>query len=380
MPGGNLLLIEADAVLALAPELRATTQVADLARLRAKIADMLREFEIRARARGINAARLLKASVVLHALIDDVVSSMPWGSDAGWQPLGTSLPGKSARGATDSPAHRLVRVARDTSADRELQQLICVALALGFDARARGTIAAGAELAQIRSQFAQARTDRSGAGRYLSPQWQAAVGPGSALASWLPLWVMGLVIAALLAVLYFSLALSLGAKSDRVYAQIAALRPPATATPQALPASQARLAELLSPQIAAQRLAVRDEIDRSLVELPEQILFEAGTAKLQAASAELLRPVAAALQRAPGRVLIVGHTDGKATRSARYPSDWDLSVERARAVQDALRGLGVAADRLHYDGRADTEPRPVARATTANIGNGRIEIMLLAGR
>jgi len=93
-----------------------------------------------------------------------------------------------------------------------------------------------------------------------------------------------------------------------------------------------------------------------------------------------LRPVAAALQRAPGRVLVVGHTDGKATRSARYPSDWDLSVDRARAVQDALRGLGVAADRLHYDGRADTEPRPAPQATAANIGNGRIEIMLLAGR
>jgi type VI secretion system protein ImpK len=191
---------------------------------------------------------------------------------------------------------------------------------------------------------------------------------------------MGLVIAALLAVLYFSLALSLGVKSDRVYAQIAALRPPATAPPQALPASQARLAELLSSQIAAQRLAVRDEIDRSLVELPEQTLFETGTAKLQAASAELLRPVAAALQRAPGRVLVVGHTDAGATRSARYPSDWDLSVDRARAVQDALRGLGVAADRLHHDGRADTEPRPSAQATAANIGNGRIEIMLLAGR
>jgi type VI secretion system protein ImpK len=379
--GSNPLLIEADAVLALAPQLRATTQMADLPRLRAKVAEMVREFEIRARVRGVSAARLDKARVVLCALIDDAVSSMPWGGDADWQPLGAAAAVEAGRGAPDGPALRLLRVARESSGDRELQELICVALALGFDARARGPVAAGEELAQIRAQLAaQVRHDGTSRRSDLSPQWQAAVGQGSALASWLPLWVVALVLAALLAVLYFSLVLALGAKSDKVYAQISALRPPAAATSQALPAPQARLAGPLSAEIAARRLAVRDEIDRSVVVVPDHDLFEPGTAKLQPASAQSLRPVAAALQSAPGRVLVVGHTDGKTARSARYPSDWDLSVDRARAVQDALRGLGVEAGRLRYDGRADTEPLPASDPMRAAGGNGRIEIDLLAGR
>jgi len=377
----NPLLVEADPVLALAPQLRATTQVADLPRLRARVAEMLREFEIRARVRAVSAARLDKAQVVLCALIDDVVGSMPWGGDAGWQPLGAAPAVEGRPGTPDGPALRLLRVARESSADRELQELICVALALGFDPRARGPVAGGEELAQIRAQLAtQEGRDRAGRRPDLSPQWQASVGQGGALASWLPLWVMGLVLAALLAVLYFSLVLSLGAKSDKVYAQIAALRPAPGAASQALPAPQARLAAPLSAEIAARRLAVRDEIDRSVVVLPDHDLFEAGSAKLQAASLQSLRPVAAALQRTPGRVLVVGHTDGKTTRSARYPSDWDLSVDRARTVQEALRGLGVEAARLRYDGRADTEPLAASDAMRAAGGNGRIEIELLAGR
>jgi type VI secretion system protein ImpK len=379
--GSNVLLLEADAVLALAPQLRATTQVADLPRLRAKVAELLREFEIRAQVRGVNAARLDKAQVVLRALIDDVVSSMPWGGDASWQPLGASPPAEARQGSADSPVLRLLRMARDTSADRDLQELICVALALGFDARARGQSAGGEELAQIRSQLAtRVRHDGPPRAIDLSPQWRAAVGQGNALASWLPLWVMALVLAALLAVLYFSLVLSLGVKSDRVYAQIAALRPPAAAAPPAPAASQARLGGPLSAQIAAQRLAVRDEIDRSVVVLPDRNLFEPGTAELQPASAESLRPIAVALQGSPGRVFVVGHTDGKTARSARYPSDWDLSVDRARSVQQALRGLGIEAARLRYDGRADTEPLPVSDAMRAVSGNGRIEIELQAGR
>jgi len=380
MRAGNPLLIEADPVLALAPQLRATTSVTDLPQLHAKIAELLRDFEIRAGVRRVEGARLDKAQAVLCALIDDVVSSMPWGTDPSWQPLGASLAAKGRPGSTGNPVQRLVDVAREASSDRDLQELICVALALGFEGRGRGT--AGEELSKIRMQLAaQTRPDGSSpAEAALSPQWQAAVGRGSALASWLPLWVMGLVITALLAVLYFSLVLSLGAKSDRVYAQIAALRPPAAAAPQLLPATQARLAGLLSPEIAAQRLAVRDEIDRSVIVLPEVNLFEPGTAQLGRTSVEFLRPVAAALERAPGRVQIIGHTDGKAARSARYPSDWDLSVDRARAVHQVLRRLGVEAARLSYDGRADTDPLPAADAARAISGNGRIEIVLLAGR
>jgi type VI secretion system protein ImpK len=215
----------------------------------------------------------------------------------------------------------------------------------------------------------------------LSVRWQPAVGRASAFGTWLPLWVGTFVVAALLAVLYFSLMLGLALQSDRVFAQIAALRLPAPVKANAspAPAPQPRLLPLLSTA-ASPGLQVRDEIDRSIITLSDEALFEAATANLLRAGADSLRPLAAALQGTAGQVLILGHTDSRSERSARFPSNWELSVERARAVRDALLLFGVPPTRIRYDGRADSEPLTSAGANQAPVHSGRIEIVLLAGR
>ena len=370
------LLWEADAVLALVPQLRATGFVTDLARLRERMAAMLLDFQARARSGGIEVSRVTRATEVLAALIDQVVTSMPWGADAGWQSLGTpsALPGGRR------PAQRLLELARASPSDAGISELIGVALALGFDGRSRGMD--GPLIDQVRAQVARpgpAHGEES-IERGLSPDWQSFVERGNALTSWLPLWVSSLVIASLLAVLFFVLELSLGAKSDRLYARMAALNGPPAVTTRPLPAPQSRLAGALSGQAASSILSVRDEIDRSVIVVPDGQLFAAGDATLRPTGTDLLRPIAAALQRTLGRIQIIGHTDGTAARSVRYPSDWELSVDRARAVQEAFRGLGIAPSRLGHDGRASIEPLRADGGTATVGGDGRIEIVLLAGR
>jgi type VI secretion system protein ImpK len=132
--------------------------------------------------------------------------------------------------------------------------------------------------------------------------------------------------------------------------------------------------------VAAQSMVVRDEIDRSVIVVPENRLFSPGESALIANSDELLRPIAAGLKQTPGRVRIIGHTDSKLARSARFSSDWDLSVERARAVQAALQTLGIEATRISYDGHASIEPLQAADPARAIGGDGRVEILLLVGR
>jgi type VI secretion system protein ImpK len=360
--------------LALVPQLRATGFVSDLAGLRERMAGMLQDFQARARLRGIEASRLTRAAEVLSALLDQVVTSMPWGADAGWQSLGTPSTASGRR-----PAQRLLDLARASPSDAGISELIGVALALGFDGRSRDMD--GPVIDQVRTQLTtRDRTPGESVESGLSPEGQSSVERGNALTSWLPLWVSSLVIAALLALLFFALELSLGSKSDRLYARIAALNSPSAVTSRPLPAPQARLAGALSEEVAASTLSVRDEIDRSVIVVPDVPLFAAGDATLRPAGIDLLRPIAAALQRTPGRVQIIGHTDGTAARSVRYPSDWELSVDRARAVQEALRSLGIAPSRLGYDGRASIEPLRADDRTSTIGGDGRIEIVLLAGR
>ena len=371
---GARLLWAADALLALIPQLRATGFVSDLAELRGKLAAMLRDFQARARRDGIEPERIGQATEVLAALIDHVVASMPWGAEAGWQDLGAAT---APDGGGRVPAERLLDVARRASSDAPLRELIGVALALGFE---RASRSANDPLEHLRSELtAQYSPAAAHLAHELSPQWQHAVERGSALAGWLPLWASSAVVAALLAVLFFALELSLAARSDRLYARIAALRDPAAQTMHALPAPQPRLAGSLAELLAARNSSVRDEIDRSVILLPGAQLFAPGDATLQPVGTELLREVAAVLMRTPGRIQIIGHTDGGAARSARYPSDWDLSVDRARAIKDALGGLGIDGSRMTYDGHGSIEPPPSGGAV-ASGSDGRIEIVLLAGR
>ncbi|MBV8280497.1 MAG: type IVB secretion system protein IcmH/DotU [Candidatus Eremiobacteraeota bacterium] len=380
--GPNLLLSEADALLALVPALRSTTQVANLARLHGQIAERLQQFDDGARRRGVGPNQAQQAHTVVAILIDHVVQTMPWGASGGWDPL-SPLKAAAGESAGHAAIRQLARMAEAPTANRDLRELIYSALALGFEPRAYGPVVDAQEAEQLRANLAtRLKRDPSTAAQPLSVRWRPAIRPASAVASWLPLWAGSFVVAGLLAVLYFWLALALGSRSDRVFAQIAALRlpAPAAANSVATAAPQTRLLPLLSGVVREPAVRVRDEADRSVVTLSDAVLFEPGTANLLRSATPLLRRVAAALQTVAGRVQVIGYTDSISERSARYPSNWELSVEQARAVHDALRALGLPAGRMRYDGRADTEPLATSGAAGAAAQDGRVEIALLAGR
>ena len=125
---------------------------------------------------------------------------------------------------------------------------------------------------------------------------------------------------------------------------------------------------------------MRDEIDRSVITIRGDGLFEPGSATLSADREVLMRRIAEALAQVPGAVLVTGHTDNQPIRSVRFPSNWHLSEERARAVRTILVSRGVKAERITAEGRAEGEPL-VANDTPANRArNRRVEITLMTGK
>ena len=88
-----------------------------------------------------------------------------------------------------------------------------------------------------------------------------------------------------------------------------------------------------------------------------------------------------AIARLPGDVLVTGHTDNQpVARSARYPSNFSLSEQRALTVKDILVAHRVALERIRAEGRGEFEPlnrdnTPAARAT-----NRRVEVTLYVRR
>jgi type VI secretion system protein ImpK len=89
----------------------------------------------------------------------------------------------------------------------------------------------------------------------------------------------------------------------------------------------------------------------------------------------LLDRIGQALAKVPGQVLIAGYTDNIPIRSLRYPSNWQLSKDRADTVKTLLAGT-VSPERLRAEGRADSDPVASNATPAGRAQNRRVEITL----
>jgi type VI secretion system protein ImpK len=87
--------------------------------------------------------------------------------------------------------------------------------------------------------------------------------------------------------------------------------------------------------------------------------------------------VGQALGQVPGQVVVRGYTDNTPIRTLRFPSNWELSQDRARAVADMLARSLSDPSRVQAQGRADTEPVAPNNSAEGRARNRRVEIILM---
>ncbi|MEM6959079.1 MAG: flagellar motor protein MotB [Myxococcota bacterium] len=114
------------------------------------------------------------------------------------------------------------------------------------------------------------------------------------------------------------------------------------------------------------------------IRIRERVLFESGSADLDLSAASEVLPAVVSLGRRMSRELAVqGHTDDRPIRSARFPSNWELSASRASSVVRYLSQNTVIRDPAIYQAVGMGEFRPVAENTTreGRARNRRVEIL-----
>ncbi len=148
--------------------------------------------------------------------------------------------------------------------------------------------------------------------------------------------------------------------------------------------AQSRLAmfqqmlEKFRSMIDSGKLRVRVVRGRMVVELSENILFDSGKSDLKKEGQEALTQVGGVLASIPDRDFqITGHTDNIPIKSAKFPSNWELSTARAVEVTRFLAEKGVDSGRLSAAGYADTQPVAANTDTEGRKQNRRIEIVLM---
>ncbi len=378
--GLNPLVALANRMLALVPQIRATHHLADPAGLRDSIAQGLREFEAQARAKGIAPERVLAARYILCTLIDEVAAGMPWGSSGHWGRHSLLTMFHNETGGGEKVFQLMAKLAKEPANNRDLLELIYAALCMGFEGRYKIVDGGRAQLEAVRERLAQIlKKERGDYPPALAQNWRGEAPTRRSALTWLPLWVTAAVAGLLLVGAYLLMSFQLSGNSDPVYAGIQDLRltPPTPAVKQL--ATKPRLAQFLQSEIKAELVAVRDEVDRSIIVVRGDGLFGPASATLTRERETLMNRIALALGQVTGSVLVTGHTDNTPIRTARFPSNFHLSEDRAKTVRDILVRDGVAADRVRAEGRADGEPM-VDNSTPVNRGlNRRVEIALFVG-
>ncbi|HYE52287.1 MAG TPA: peptidoglycan -binding protein [Azospirillaceae bacterium] len=115
-----------------------------------------------------------------------------------------------------------------------------------------------------------------------------------------------------------------------------------------------------------------------------EVLFESGSADLGDAGKSQLASLATTLKEVSARfpadlnwiLRVDGHTDVVPMKSARFPSNWELSTARATSVVQFLISQGIAPERLAATGFGEFQPLEQGSAADVLARNRRIEIKL----
>lgn len=124
--------------------------------------------------------------------------------------------------------------------------------------------------------------------------------------------------------------------------------------------------------------------DRGLViRLSDEGLFRPGEAEINPAAAGVLDELALSLIDIPNYVRIEGHTDNVPVpvKSARFPSNWELSTGRAsRIVRWFIERQRFPPERLSAGGYGEHRPAATNSTEEGRRANRRVEIIVLKNR
>ena len=381
--GTGPLATAAAPLLQLLARLRSAATAPDPGDMRERTRRELRAFERRAKEAKVPADQLRLAHYALCAALDDVVLNLPWGARGRWrdQPLAVELHGDAdaGRGFFDQ-----LRRLRDTMpASLPVVELMFMCLSLGMMGPYRAAVDGPAQLERVRHRVFGLVVASAPIPQALSDHAAGVDAPAVPRRGGVPVWVGASVAAAILAGLYAYGLNEVNAASDEVYQAAIAAPPaamPALVRPAALPPPpkpppappgaaerlQAALAGLPEVEVLATPAA-------TVIRIPAHLLFPRANAAL--APANPLDRVAQALRGQAGAVQVLAYTDNQPTHTVAFPSNFALSVARAKAVRTALVRVLPPA-RVSADGRADADPVAPNTTQDGRERNRRVDIVV----
>ncbi|MFX0566908.1 DotU family type VI secretion system protein [Kosakonia cowanii] len=378
--GNNPLVAAANPLLNAIPQIRYSVSHDDQSGLRQHLIDEIRRFEVRCQQSGLAYEVIVGARYCLCTALDEAAALTPWGSRGVWSGSGLLVTFHNETWGGEKFFQLLARLSQNPREHITLLELINFCLLLGFEGRYRVMDNGRTQLETIKQRLWQ--MIRGVRGNYpppLSPHPEDQPVMRKLWRPVIPLWACAGLAGFLACLFYIVLNWRLGDNTNPVLAKIYQTQLPEVSVQQPVQHVQPvlNLREFLRPEIKAGLVAVRDEADRSVVTLKGDGLFASASTVARDSYEPVIDRVAQAMNNVSGKILVVGFSDNVPIRSARFASNYELSLERARSVQSLLQKHLSQPERVKAEGRGEMDPIAPNNSAENRARNRRVEITLL---
>jgi type VI secretion system protein ImpK len=373
-----------------------------LGRLRLHIVDMqavplmghvarsITEFEKKVIATGVQPHEAQVAKYALCGTADDIVQNLPGTDRHVWMQYSMLAQFFGVRTSGVGFFEELNKALANPAPHYNLLELMHACLLLGFEGQYRGAAGGDSELQRIRRDVYQtlrhvkARSDDD-----ISPRWRGLALRMGQFDARVPLWAIASGAGALLVGVFFLLRFLIGNDGEALAARLVDLHPSASIgitrpefkryepPPVQATTQLQRIRAALAEEIAAGGMAVEPVGENIVVRVSNLVLFASGKADTKPEFEEAGAKIAAALDKEPGPIHVIGHTDNvKPKVSSAFKSNFDLSVARAKSVETVLGTSLTDASRIQVEGKGDLEPISDNKTADGRAQNRRVEIMI----
>lgn len=143
-------------------------------------------------------------------------------------------------------------------------------------------------------------------------------------------------------------------------------------------AAYRELTEKFRALVDTGKLKVEFRNGQMVLNLPSEVLFASGRARLSKGGKDALKAILdVLLEFKDRRFMIAGHTDNRDIRTRRFKNNWELSTARAVSVVQAMVAAGFDANNLAAAGYGEHSPVASNDTKEGRTKNRRIEIILV---
>ncbi|HEX4843724.1 MAG TPA: type VI secretion system protein TssL, long form [Limnobacter sp.] len=323
----------------------------------------------------------LACKYLLCTYLDECAANTPWGGSGSWANHSLLRTQFNETWGGEKCFLLLRQLMQSPVENRAMLELMAWVLSLGFRGKYHIETDGMLALEELRKTLYRTLYPAGVVKPLHPPCWQSMAPKANRAWQHVPLWLpLSAMLAALLATfLAFYLPLNQGASDT--FDTLSSLRFPKpefsnhemTSTPVQL---GLELPIQLQEDIRSGALTLKQQGNRSIIIFTGDGLFDSGSATVKDNALALIQRVSEAVAKHPGTLTITGYTDNQAIRSVRFPSNWQLSAERAQHV-GTLMGPYLPNRAIATEGAGAADPIATNDTPAGRARNRRVEVTLL---